>query len=186
MCHLNLPLQHHSFLSSITPPPSHPLSPSQFLRKQLAPFDVWLASHQVTTTAVFDRVCIHAVPRTIKSFSIRHPVTNIASALPVWPFLHLQKRQLAKITKLLWLFGQVNDFVRASVSFLIHTLLLLTLWIEWKEALVADFLCLFLFNKINKNDHCPWKAPLTLCFNCFVFIVIVKCRSAVASEAFKC
>lgn len=72
-CHLNLPLQSYSFFSST------PLS----LRKQLAPFDVWLALHWVTFTAASDRGSIHASLRTLKSFPIWHHVTNTHHRLPV-------------------------------------------------------------------------------------------------------
>lgn len=72
-CHLNLPLQSYSFFSST------PLS----LRKQLAPFDVWLAAHWVTFTAASDRVSIQASLGTLKSFSVWHHDRNSYHGLPV-------------------------------------------------------------------------------------------------------
>lgn len=63
---------------SLSSPPA-PLS----LGKQLAPFDVWLASHWVTFTAASDRVSIHAILRTPKLFSIWHHAANTYHGLPL-------------------------------------------------------------------------------------------------------
>lgn len=72
-CHFNLPFQPHFFFSS-----------SPFgLRKQLAPFDVWLSSDWIIFTAASDRVSIHALLRVPKSFSIQHHAPNPNHMLPL-------------------------------------------------------------------------------------------------------
>lgn len=72
-CHSNLPFQPHFFISS-----------SPFgLRKQLAPFDVWLSSDWIIFTAASDRVSIHPLLRVPKSFSIQHHAPNPNHRLPL-------------------------------------------------------------------------------------------------------
>lgn len=105
-CHLNLPLQAYSF-----PLFSTPLS----LRKQLAPFDVWLASHWVTFTAASDRDFIYSCCSQdggiIFYMAPCYKYRSWTSCTASWHLKIDSPHLETKITEMLWLFGPWNTFL---------------------------------------------------------------------------